>query len=358
MPIHARLISHPPRRLSHRAHPTFRVPFVHPTQELAALLAIEQEKKRARKAKARSVKAPDAKGKDHEDNEQEEDEEEEEEEHVGIYNTEALHDKLEDIAWSEEQPWAETLAITSAQATHVDDVDDDLERELAFYNQAMDGAKQAIQRFEKAGVRWQRPGDYYAEMVKSDEHMARVKEQLLYEQKVIEEAEQRRKDREAKRYGKQVAAEKKKERAQDKKRAIDGVSALRKHRAREGFAGDLDVDGELARLDEAGKKPKGKLGERFSARDKQQSGKRAARDAKYGFGGRKRLNKQNDAYSAAGGEYKRGRFDDGFEKKGGARRQSGGGGGGFGGKGNGKKSAAGANKRPGKTRRQAMKRRG
>jgi hypothetical protein len=47
----------------------------------------------------------------------------------------ALHEKLEDIAWVEEQPWEESLAITAAQATHVADVDDDLDRELAFYNQ-------------------------------------------------------------------------------------------------------------------------------------------------------------------------------------------------------------------------------
>jgi Eukaryotic rRNA processing protein EBP2 len=52
-----------------------------------------------------------------------------------IYNTEVLHDKLEDISWAEDQPWEETLAITSSAPTQVEDVDDDLERELAFYNQ-------------------------------------------------------------------------------------------------------------------------------------------------------------------------------------------------------------------------------
>lgn len=46
-----------------------------------------------------------------------------------------MHEKLEDVAWIEEQPWRESLVITSAQPTHVEDVDDDLERELAFYNQ-------------------------------------------------------------------------------------------------------------------------------------------------------------------------------------------------------------------------------
>ena len=273
--------------------------------------------------------------------EEENEEENEEEEEEGIYNAEALHDKLEDIAWTQEQPWAETLAITSEKPIDIKDVDDDLERELAFYNQALDAARQAIHRFERAGVAWQRPPDYFAEMVKSDEHMARVKEQLLYEQKVIEEAEQRRKEREAKKYAKQVAAEKRKERAQEKKRAIEGVSSLRKQREKEGFAGDLDIDIELEKVNNGQKRnPKGELGERFAG-NRSKSAKRAFKDGKYGFGGPKRLRKQNDAYSAAGGDYRRSSFDDGFAGKKGGKATKG------------KKQQ----NRPGKARRQAMKQR-
>ena len=39
---------------------------------------------------------------------------------------------------------------------------------------------------------WRRPADYYAEMVKSDAHMARVKAQLMHEQAQIEAADERR----------------------------------------------------------------------------------------------------------------------------------------------------------------------
>ena len=56
-------------------------------------------------------------------------------ERQSIYNTDAMHDKLEDISWSIEQPWVETQVITHAEPTLVDNVDDDLARELAFYNQ-------------------------------------------------------------------------------------------------------------------------------------------------------------------------------------------------------------------------------
>ena len=57
--------------------------------------------------------------------------------------------------------------------------------------QALNAAKTAVQRLEKGGKRWQRPPDYYAEMVKSDEHMARVKSQLMREQTQIAEAQER-----------------------------------------------------------------------------------------------------------------------------------------------------------------------
>ena len=57
--------------------------------------------------------------------------------------------------------------------------------------QALEAAKEGVQRLEKEGKRWQRPADYYAEMVKSDEHMARVKSQLMHEQTQIAEAQER-----------------------------------------------------------------------------------------------------------------------------------------------------------------------
>lgn len=315
---------------------------------MAALLAIEKKKKLAKRAKA---------AKDGEVGEEMEDDDEEQ----AIYNVDAMHDKLEDIAWTQEQPWAETLAITSDEPTEVTDVDDDLERELAFYNQALAAAKSAVSKFEEAEIPWSRPTDYYAEMVKSDEHMARVKEQLLYEKNVIETAEQRRREREAKKFGKQVAAEKKKERDHEKKKAITSVSTLRKQRERSGFAGDLDMDAELARMDGRGgaagggrnQKPKTKLGDRFSAHDK--SVKRTKRDSKYGFGGKKRLQKQNDAYSAAGGDYTPSRDGGGRGRgRGGGR---GGNRGGFGNSrgGRGGSSSRGKSQRPGKDRRAAMK---
>lgn len=51
-----------------------------------------------------------------------------------IYNQEALHDKLEEIMW-EGAEFVDTQATTSSKDEPIEDIEDDLQRELAFYNQ-------------------------------------------------------------------------------------------------------------------------------------------------------------------------------------------------------------------------------
>lgn len=57
--------------------------------------------------------------------------------------------------------------------------------------QAMSATVEAINRFQSEDVPWLRPPDYYAEMVKSDEQMARIKDRLMYEQQQIDQATER-----------------------------------------------------------------------------------------------------------------------------------------------------------------------
>lgn len=46
-------------------------------------------------------------------------------------------EKLEDISWTDLVGWEETQAVTHEDPTQVEDVDDDIARELAFYNQVI-----------------------------------------------------------------------------------------------------------------------------------------------------------------------------------------------------------------------------
>ena len=243
-----------------------------------------------------------------------------------VYRTDALHDQLEEIGWTATAPWEETQALTGAEAADEDDanVEDDLERELVFYGQALRAAKVAVGKFEEAGQRWARPDDYYAEMVKDDQHMKRVKAKLLLEKQRIDDAEERRKARESKRFAKHVQAEKLKERAQAKKAQIQSVEKWRKQRARNNYGGDggdFDVDAE----DDWGgaRVAKQRTGVRFQAQGAR-SKKRQQRDEKFGYGGvKQKLKKQNDRASADAGEFRQGNFRAKFgaqKGKAGARR--------------------------------------
>jgi rRNA-processing protein EBP2 len=139
-----------------------------------------------------------------------------------------------------------------------------------------------------------RPDDFFAEMLKSDAHMARVKDKLLFEQKKISAVEQRKQRATAAEFGKQVAAERVKARGADKKATLDALASWRKQRGRHGSGGGRVEGGGGAELDAVleGGGGSGRGGGKPNFR-------RAGKDAKYGFGGQpKRVAKANSAKSS------------------------------------------------------------
>lgn len=146
----------------------------------------------------------------------------------------------------------------------------------------------------------------------------------------------------------------------------------------QGFAGELDFDAEMNKQGSGGggrggqqqQQQRGKqAGQRFNPNDRTPGKKRQLKNAKFGFGGKKKLQKQNDAFSAADmSGFKGGRFDDGPRRGGGGGGFKKGGGGGKGGRPGGpikggvnKKKGGGAGggggNRPGKARRQQQRQR-
>nr|XP_043624874.1 probable rRNA-processing protein EBP2 homolog [Erigeron canadensis] len=233
---------------------------------------------------------------------------------TAIYNKEGILDKLADIRWPEDVEWIHKLSLDIEQAEEVD-VNDDLARELAFYTQALEGTREAFVKFQGTGLPFLRPTDYYAEMVKTDTHMEKIKGRLLSEKKRIEEAEERRKMRDNKKKAKEVQAEKQKERVKQKKDEIESVKKWRKQRQQSGFPGgekdsDMGLPFEVGKESDKAKHHKrvgvkpwdrsGGKGKPSFGKDRKGagSGKRKSRefrDSKYGFGGKKGLNKQNTA---------------------------------------------------------------
>ncbi|KAK9352865.1 eukaryotic rRNA processing protein EBP2-domain-containing protein [Lipomyces doorenjongii] len=66
------------------------------------------------------------------------------------------------------------MTVTSEEPTTVEDANNDLTRELAFYNQALAAVTKGRSALLKDKVPFSRPEDYFAEMVKSDRHMEKL----------------------------------------------------------------------------------------------------------------------------------------------------------------------------------------
>ncbi|KAL5731672.1 hypothetical protein ACHQM5_004379 [Ranunculus cassubicifolius] len=231
-----------------------------------------------------------------------------------IYNKDGLLEKLQDISWPNNVDWIHKLTIDVSQDEKVD-VNDDLNREMAFYTQGLEGTRKAFDKLQSMSIPFLRPSDYYAEMVKTDTHMHKVKSRLLVEKQKMEEAEERRKAREAKKISKEVQAQKTKDRSKQKKKEIEDVKKWRKQREQSGYAAGDDIEktlpfetGKVFERNPQKKRPwvapgdrsggKGRQGGGFKGKkggaDKKKGG-REYRDKKFGFGGRKGMNKQNTA---------------------------------------------------------------
>jgi rRNA-processing protein EBP2 len=179
----------------------------------------------------------------------------------------------------------EMMTVTGDTAIQeiVADVHDDLQREAAFYDGTLKGIKAAFGRLDALGMDYLRPEDYYAEMLKSDEHMSKVKDKLLFEKDKIVEKEDKRKQRDNKRLGKKVQAEREQQKAIKKKSDLNSIKQWRSDRKNQ-RGGDGGAGGE-AGLNEAlsGTYQKAKA-----------EAKKSAKDAKFGFGGMKRKQKSNN----------------------------------------------------------------
>lgn len=147
-----------------------------------------------------------------------------------INNTTALTKALKSIALPPNLPFSAHQSITTAEPVAISDVNDDLSRELAFYKQCLDATNEARTMLKKEGVPFSRPTDYFAEMVKSDEHMGKIKSKMVDEAASKKAAADARKQRDLKKFGKQVQVAKLQERDKAKRVTLDKINLLKRSR--------------------------------------------------------------------------------------------------------------------------------
>lgn len=239
-----------------------------------------------------------------------------------INNTTALLKAHKSIAFPSALPFSEHQSITSAEPVFIADVNDDLTRELALYKQSLDAVREARALLKKEGVPFSRPTDYFAEMVKSDEHMGKIKQKMTDEAANKKAAAEARKQRDLKKFGKQVQIAKLQERDKAKRETLDKINILKRSKWSSSVlrclrlpsistadirtrVGRRDADTGNAReedlfdvaLEDASKGDKSSRSDRRGAGGGTQ-GKRQKRDEKFGFGGKKRFSKSGDAVSS------------------------------------------------------------
>ncbi|CAK7210972.1 rRNA-processing protein EBP2 [Sporothrix bragantina] len=267
-----------------------------------------------------------AKNDDDEDDEEEEDEDEQawsdvdEEDRANlvvrqrqtINNTAALTASLLRIRTfaptDKSVPFSLHQSVTGAVPTtsHPDgtpmDMSDDKVREQALYAQSLAAAIEARQRLRKEGVPFTRPTDYFAEMLKDDGHMTKVKAKLVEAATAAKASAEARKQRDLKKFGKKVQVEKMQERAKEKKDTLEKIKSLKRKRSELGTSStheadlfDVAVEKELA--GGPGAKKGAAKGGRAGAPGAPNA-KRQKKNEKYGFGGKKRHSKSGDAMSS------------------------------------------------------------
>lgn len=149
-----------------------------------------------------------------------------------INNTSALLAALHRISIPTDKSVAfathQTVVSSEPTASKIGDIQDDLKRELAFYAQSLEAAKRARSLLKAEGVPFARPTDYFAEMVKDDDHMGKVKAKMMEEASAKKASAEARKQRELKKFGKQVQQAKLQERNKAKKDTLEKIQSLKR----------------------------------------------------------------------------------------------------------------------------------
>jgi rRNA-processing protein EBP2 len=176
--------------------------------------------------------------------------------------------------------------ISGEELINSDKSDHDFKREMLFYRQAQSCVLEAIPKLHKLGIITKRPDDYFAEMAKTDDHMKKVRENLIHRQTAIEASEKAKKLRELRKYGKKIQQEVMIKRQKDKREMMDKLKKFKKGREE-----NLDfLDDNHNTNDNKRKSTKSMT---------KQNQKQKYKQSKYGFGGQKKRSKYNTAESSA-----------------------------------------------------------
>ena len=126
--------------------------------------------------------------------------------------------------------WIETLDVTSTNPIdqHLN-VDDDIKRELFFYNATKENTIAGMIKLKKLGEKINRPDDCFVEMLKSDEQMANVKKEIIKEQQYIKKFEAKKQKLQNIKFAKSIKDQQNKEKSAFKRKTMEGIEKRKEH---------------------------------------------------------------------------------------------------------------------------------
>lgn len=170
-----------------------------------------------------------------------------------VNNTASLKNvlKLFELPWSK-GTFFEHLSVTTDEPTMflIKDINNDTERDLAFYKQSLSSVVKAKSEFKKLKIPFRRPSDYFAEMLKSEEHMDKIKNKLIFVASQKKAQEDAKKQRQLKKFSKQVQHETLQQRSKQKKQSLENLKSLKKRKLNYGLSDEnyqMELEKEISK---------------------------------------------------------------------------------------------------------------
>ncbi|KAK9172174.1 Eukaryotic rRNA processing protein EBP2 family protein [Cryptosporidium meleagridis] len=126
-------------------------------------------------------------------------------------------------------PFIETLTIVDKVGNEEKiDYKDNTKRESYFYSNTLRNVKKGCEILGKMNISWNRPDDMLAEMLKTDQHMKKIKMDLLKQEQKIKAVELKKQKYIEKKFTKKIQVEKKKLRKQETKKNLREIENWKK----------------------------------------------------------------------------------------------------------------------------------
>ncbi len=137
--------------------------------------------------------------------------------------------KLMKVKNEENVNWIETMDLITDEGVDPElNQDDDIKRELIFYNLSLKNAAKGISKLKDAKEKLNRPGDFYAEMMKGDHQMEKVRKQIVNERQRIKKLEEKKNKMHNVKFAKAMKDNQNKEKAAFKRKTKEGIESWKK----------------------------------------------------------------------------------------------------------------------------------